>query len=652
VTVADYAWQPTGGYLKDSRVQQFMAQQGIPTWQELIQRSCEDIEWFWNAALTHLGVEWFVPYQRLFDDSNGMPWTQWFPGGQLNIVHNCLDRHIRDGRGGKVALSFEEDGGESRSMTYGQLYEKVNSMAAALRHAGIGKGDRVAMCMPISPEAVTVMFAALKIGAVSMQPPARLAPNQIVEYLNQADARILFLNDGYPRAGREFSLEKTYEQVVERVPTLWRIVVLERLGNGLARRSKCVSWDDFLLGAATFPAVQTEKLEAEQPALILYSSGTTGKSKTIVHTHGGALAQIAKEVGYAFDCREDDVFYWFTNIGWMMAPWEIIGALFFGAALLLYEGTHLHPTPRRVFKIIERYGVTIFGFTPTAMRELANLKTGFGLGPRSTIRILGSTGSPLDPETWNWFFKTFGAERCPIVNISGGTEIIGCFVSPLPVMPLKPGSVGGPGLGMALDVCDDQGAPVRGQSGQLVCRKPFPSMTRGFLGDSQLYLNTYFPRGPSLWIHGDRALIDEDGCWFLLGRTDDLIVRGGVKFDPGILEAKLCEFAGPPRVKEAAVIGADDPTRGERIVAFVVLDSALAGDLSLLQSALQAHVKEAFDPLAQPDQVYVVNALPINLAAKIPRKLIRMVVEGKELTSAPALANPEALEQLRQVLGR
>lgn len=485
-----------------------------------------------------------------------------------------------------------------------------------------------------------------------MQPPARLAPDQFVEHLNQAGARILFLNDGYPRAGRTFSLEKTYEQAAEHVPALDRTVVLERLANGLARRRKCVSWNDFLRGAASSGAAPTEALDAEQPALILYSSGTTGKSKTIVHTHGGALAQIAKEVGYAFDCREDDVFYWFTNIGWMMAPWEIIGALFFGATLVLYEGTHLYPTPHRMFELIEKYGVTIFGFTPTAMRELAKLEIDLSGCSRSTLRILGSTGSPLDPETWTWFFKTFGNERCPIINISGGTEIIGCFVSPLPVMPLKPSSVGGPGLGMAVDVCDDSGKSVRCQPGQLVCRKPFPSMTRGFLADPQLYLNACFPRGPSLWVHGDRALIDEDGCWFLLGRTDDLIVRGGVKVDPANLEDRMRGFPGPPRVKDAAVIGCADPTYGERIVAFVVLDSALVEDKMALQKALQSHVRDTFDPLAQPDQVYVVRALPINLAGKIPRKLIRMVIEGRVPQGASTLANPEALDQLRQVIGR
>lgn len=650
--MADYAWKPSGAYLEESRVVDFMRQHGIASWQELILRSCGDIEWFWNAALAHLGIEWFHAYHRLYDDSQGMPWTRWFLGGKLNIVHNCLDRHIRDGKGGKIALFFEEDGGAARSVTYSQLCDAVNSTAAALRQSGIGKGDRIAMCMPISPEAVTVMFAAFKIGAVSMQPPARLAPDQTVEYLNQAKARILFMNDGYPRAGRLFSLKKSYEQAVERVPSLERVVVLERLGNGLARRSKCVSWGEFVRSAASSATAQTEILDAEDHALILYSSGTTGKSKTIVHTHGGALAQIAKELGYAFDCRDSDVFYWFTNIGWMMAPWEIIGALFFGASVVLYEGTHLYPTPHRVFELIEKYGVSIFGFTPTAMRELAKLETDFSGHRRSTLRILGSTGSPLDPETWLWFFKTFGEERCPIINISGGTEIIGCFVSPLPVMSLKPSTVGGPGLGMAADVCNDSGEPVRDQSGQLVCRKPFPSMTRGFLGDPQLYLRTYFPRGPSLWVHGDRALVDEDGCWFLLGRTDDLIVRGGVKFDPAVLEEKLRGFPGPPRIKDAAVIGAEDPTYGERIVAFVVLDSALTEDPSAFQKALRRHVRNTFDPLAQPDEIHVLSALPVSLAAKVPRKLMRMICEGKDPGGGPALVNPEALDELRRVLGR
>jgi acetyl-CoA synthetase len=643
-----FAWQPTGNYLDRSRVREFMALQGISSWQELLHRSRLDLEWFWNSALEHLGVEWFQKYTRVYDDSHGMPWTTWFLGGKLNIVHNCLDRHIRDGRGGATALWFESDEGSCRRLTYQQLHDSVSRLARAMKHFGVRPGERIAMCMPISPEGVAVMFAAFKIGAECMQIPARIPPQEVVPRLQQARARILFLNDGYPRAGKLFSSEGIYDAVVEFAPAVDQVVINERLGNGLARRPKCLSWHAFIHQPEVDRGTETEIVDSEHPALILYSSGTTGKAKTVVHTHGGTLAQVAKEIGYAFDCQGDDVFYWFTNFGWMMAPWEIIGALFFGAAVVLYEGTHLFPTAHRLFEIIEKYGISIFGCTPSVLRELASLHQDFRHHKLSTLRILGSTGSPLDAPTWEWYFETFGRRRCPIMNVSGGTELIGCLVSPLPVMPLKPGTVGGPGLGMAVEVVDAQGRALVGEPGYLVCRKPFPSMTRGFLGDPQLYLQTYFPDSPGCWVHGDLARVDEDGYWYLLGRADDLIVRGGVKLDPAKLEEKLLAFSGPPRVREAVAIGVEDAIKGERIVCFVVLEVGAISPPEGLVERLKSHIKQTYDSLAQPDEIHVVSQLPVNLSAKISRKLIRMAYEGKSPGNLGALANPEALEEIQK----
>jgi len=621
---------------------------GIRSWQELIGRSTFDIGWFWNSALEHLGVEWFEKYTRLYDDSRGMPWTTWFLGGKLNIVHNCLDRHIRNGRGAATAVWFESDDGSQSSLSYNQIYDCVSRLAGAMTGLGVRKGDRVAMCMPISPEAVVVMFAALKLGAACVQIPARLAPQDIVVLVQQAQPRLLFVNDGYPRAGKAISTAGVYEAVLKFAPSVEWVVINERMGKGLTNHPKCLSWETVMHRSPAERSVETEIVDSEHPALILYSSGTTGKAKTVVHTHAGALAQVAKEIGYAFDCQGDDVFYWFTNIGWMMAPWEIIGALFFGAAVVLYEGTHLYPTAYRLFEIIEKYGVSIFGCTPSILRELAGLKVDSARHDLSTLRILGSTGSVLDAATWEWYFKTFGRERCPIMNISGGTELIGCMVSPLPVMPLKPSTVGGPGLGMALDVVDSQGKPVRDETGYLVCRKPFPSMTRGFLGDPELFLETYFPHGPDCWVHGDLARVDEDGYWYLLGRSDDLIVHGGVKHDPAKLEEKLLAFPGPPRIREAVAIGAKDEIKGERIVCFVVLASAEAKPPQGLSERLKAYIKQTYDPLAQPEEIHVVNDLPVNLSSKIPRSLIRRVYEGKPPGNTAALANPQAIEEIRR----
>lgn len=621
---------------------------GIGSWQELIDRSARDIEWFWNSALEHLGVEWFEKYKRLYDDSRGMPWTTWFQGGKLNIVHNCLDRHIRKGQGAATALWFESDDGSQRSLSYRQLHDEVNRLAQGMRHLGIQKGQRVAMCMPISPEGVIVMLAAFKLGAACVQLPARIPAAEIVSRLQQTEARLLFLNDGYPRAGKMISTQSVYDAVTESAPCVERLVVNERIGKGLAQRRKCLPWDALMHAPADSRNTETESVDSEHPALILYSSGTTGKAKTVVHTHGGALAQTAKEIGYAFDGQADDVFYWFTNFGWMMAPWELIGALFFGASVVLYEGTHLFPTAHRLFELIDKFKISIFGCTPSVLRELAGLKVDLTPHQLSSLRILGSTGSVLDAPTWEWYFKNVGRGRCPIMNISGGTELIGCMVSPLPVMPLKPATVGGPGLGMAVDVVDAQGKPVRGAPGDLVCRKPFPSMTRGFLGDPQLFLQTYFPHGPDYWVHGDLARVDEDGYWYLLGRSDDLIVHSGVKHDPAKLEELLVAFPGPPRIREAVAIGAEDAIKGERVVCFVVLSSETSMPLETLKQQLKTYLKRTYDPLAQPEEIHVVSALPVNFSAKIPRRLIRMVYEGKPPGNIAALVNPEALEEIRR----
>lgn len=658
--MGDFVWHPYGDYLQRSRIRRFMDRHSIPTWQELIRRSIEDIEWFWQAALEDLGIEWFRPYDRLYDDSRGMPWTKWFLGGKINIVHNCLDRHIRDGMGDKVALLWEGDDGDSKRLTYHELYQNVNVLAAAMKHAGIQKGDVVGICMPISMEAVTGMFAAMKIGAVCMQIAARSAPQEVVESLRKGNTKILFVNDSYLRAGKRFEMDATIQAVLDEVPTLKKVVAVQRFTMVTIKRwfefkeidKRFVDWHTFRKLGLSAKTSKTAELDAEHPSLILFSSGTTGRAKAVAHTHGGALAQIVKEIGYAFDCRKDDVFYWFTNIGWMMAPWEIIGSLFFGASVLLYEGTHLYPNPHRLFELIEKYVITIAGFTPTAMRSLAKLNEDFSHHNLSSLRILGSTGEPLDQETWMWYFQTFGRGKCPIMNISGGTELIGCLLSPLPVMPQKPGTLGGPGLGMDVDVVDEDGNSVRSKPGYLVCKKPFPSMTRGFLGEPERFLATYFSQGTNVWIHGDRAEIDEDGLWYILGRADDLIVSGGVKHDPAKIEAALISFPGPPGIREAAAVGAQDPLKGQRIVCFVVVES---GDHEFATddfiSALTLHVGKMYDPMGRPDEIHMVSALPKNLAAKIPRGLIRKAYEDEELGDLSKMDNPQALDEIAK-LGR
>ena len=645
-----FPWEPSGDYLARSRIQDFMRSQGISSWHELIRRSQRDIGWFWDAALHHLGVEWSTPYDAVYDDSDGMPWTKWFVGGALNVTHNCIDRHVRDGRGAELALIWESDDGETRLVTYGELYARVCAVAAAMQRLGIASGDVVGLCAPVSPEAVAVMFAAMKIGAVCMQIAARAVPQDVVESLNRGRARLLFTVDAYPRGGKWTDCTPTLRAVSQDVPSLEHMVIIQRRDAPKYATEKSLCWSDFVALGSEDACSQTVPVDAEHPNLILFTSGTTGKSKAIVHTHGGSLAQVIKEVGYAFDCQRHDRFSWFTNFGWMMAPWELMGVLFFGGTVVLYEGTHVYPTPHRLFELIEKHRISIFGFVPTGIRQLAALNEDFSAHNRSSLRILGSTGEILDSQAWLWYFTTFGEERCPIMNISGGTEVIGCLLSPLPVMPLKPGTLGAAGLGMDLAVVDDEGRPVLGGPGNLACRQPFPSMTRGFLGERERYLETYFPRGENLWIHADRVEVDDDGMWYILGRSDDLIIRGSINHDPGKIEQALLSYPASPRVIEAAAIGPHDDELGQKIVCFVVPEHSLsASETDAFVSSLRSHVGTAYDRAGRPDEVHVLDALPKNLAAKIPRGQIRRAYEGRPLGDTSKLDNPQALAAIQTV---
>jgi acetyl-CoA synthetase len=389
---------------------------------------------------------------------------------------------------------------------------------------------------------------------------------------------------------------------------------------------------------------ETASLVAEDTALVMYTSGTTGKPKGTVHTHAGALAQCAKEVGYAFDVKPDDVFFWVTDIGWMMGPWEMIGATFFGATLVLFEGAPNYPNPDRLWEIVERHRVTHLGISPTAIRLLKTSPLDWVRKHRlDSLRILGSTGETWDPESYLWFFEQIGGRRCPIINISGGTEILGCHLSPLPITPLKPCTLRGPGLGMDVDVFDDDGHPIRGGIGHLVCKKPAPSMTKGFLGDPQRYIETYFTKfGPDVWYHGDWAKIDEDGYWFLYGRSDDTIKVAGKRVGPAEVEGALDAH---PAVLEAAAIGVPHAVKGETVVCFVVLKPGHMGSEPLREELREQVVKHLGKTL-KPEALKFVRALPKTRSAKIVRGAIRRRWLNQPLGDVASVENPDAIEEI------
>jgi acetyl-CoA synthetase len=613
-------WEPSREFIERTNVWRFMQRLGFDGREEFLRFSREEPERFWHELLRETGVEWFEPYTRVLDRGRGPEWARWFTGGRLNIAHNCLDRW---GASGRIACIWESENGETGAVTFAQLLAQSNRVANGLRALGLEAGDRVALAMPMAPEILPILYGSFKLGLTVVPVFAGFGADAIAERLADSGARVLFTAVNLERRGRLLPLLEKMPRSVERV------IVLRRGGGDVPGR---LTWEDFLHGQSD--EAPTASLDSDAAALLLYTSGTTGRPKGAVHTHAGALAQTGKEIWLAFDHQPADRFFWLSDIGWMMGPWTILGNHLFGGTIVMYDGAPDHPSPRRLWEIVERHGVTTLGVSPTAVRLLA--KSGAEPPPMPSLRLLGSTGEPWDERSWLWFFERVGRRRCPIINISGGTEILGCFLLPLPIQPLKPCSLGGPAPGMAADVVDEAGAPVRGRKGYLVCSQPAPSMTRGLWRDWSRYMETYWSRFPGRWYHGDWASVDEDGHWFLHGRADESMNVAGRKVGPGEVEAAMLRHPG---VAEAAVIGVPDEWKGEAIVGFAVARPGVALD----PAAVCATVAEALGHAFRPRDVIVAPELPKTQSGKIVRRLLRRKYLGEELGDLSAVANPWAL---------
>jgi acetyl-CoA synthetase len=642
----EVVWEPTDDYVKKANITRFMKKYDIRDYEELIKRSTEDIEWFWDAVIKDLDIEWFQPYEKVLDDSDGIQWTKWFIGGKINIVHNCLDKHVKSDKKNNIAITWENEKGDVRKLTYNDLYKEVNRFANALKELGITKGDRVGIYMPMIPEIVIGFLAAIKIGAISIPIFSGFGGHALASRLDIAGAKVLLTADGSIRRGKLIEIKKEVDKAADKVSTLEHVVVYKRLGIDVPwNDSRDIWWED--IASNQLDECETMQMDSEDYAMIIFSSGTTGRPKGTVHTHGGALVQIGKELGYYFDVKENDVFFWLTDIGWMMGPWMIIGVQNFGGNIVIFEGAPNYPNPDRLWELVEKHKITTFGISPTAIRLLMRYGDDWvKKHDLSSLRFLGSTGEPWDSDSWNWFFEKIGGKKLPIINISGGTEIIGCFLSPLPITPLKPCTLRGPGLGMDIDVFDDNGNPIRGHMGHLVAKKPAPSMTRGFWNEPNRYIDTYWSKWPNVWYHGDWAKIDEDGYWFLHGRSDDTIKVAGRRTGPAEIEAALIEH---PAVSEAATIGVPDEIKGEDIVCFVVLKPKHKPD-ETLREELKKQVVKIMGKTLKPRDIKFVKDLPKTRSAKIVRGIIKATFLGEVVGDISSIENLKAVEEIKNAI--
>ena len=645
--MSEIVWNPSEEYIERANVTRFMRANGIGSYDELVKRSTDDIEWFWDAVVRDLGIEFYEPYRRVLDTSDGKPWAKWFGGGKINLAHNCVDRWA-ERTPANPAVVWEGEEGEARTVSYAELQAMSNRLAHGLRELGVQKGDRVGIFMPMTPEIVAATLACAKLGAVYLPIFSGFAAEAVATRLQDADAKVLITADGFPRRGAPVSMKETADQAVAMSPSVRHLVVWKRLGR------KDVAWDDRrdrwwdeLLGNQPTD-FDNERLDTEHPLFVAYTSGTTGKPKGSVHVHGGFLVKIAEEVAYQTDLHQDETLFWVTDLGWIMGPWEIVGAGALGATVFLFDGAPNHPAPDRIWDMVERHKITTLGISPTLVRALIPAgEEHVRNHDLSSLRILGSTGEPWNPDPYMWFFNEVGGGRCPIINISGGTEVGACFLSPLPVTSLKPTTLRGPALGMDVDVFGSDGQSVSpGEVGELVCKQPWPGMTRGIWRDPERYLDTYWRRWPDVWVHGDWASVDEDGFWFLHGRSDDTMNVAGKRVGPAEVESALAHHTA---VAESAVIGVPDEVKGEAIWCFVVTKPGVERDEGL-SKALSGTVGEHLGKAFKPSKIVFVDELPKTRSAKIMRRTLRAVVLGKDPGDLSSLENPSALEAVREKL--
>jgi acetyl-CoA synthetase len=643
LTSLPIAWRPSAEYLERSRLRRFMEAQGFSDYAAFLRWSVVETEAFWDAVMRDLDLRFYEPYSQVLDRSRGLEWGTWFRGGRFNYVHNALDKWVEGPTRDRTCLVWEGDDGAVRRMSFGELDEEVGRAAAGLRALGIGKGDRIGIFMPMVPETVVATLAVNKIGAVYVPIFSGYGAEALAQRLNDCGARLLFTASGFLRRGKVVPMKETADAALALAPTVENVVVYPRLDRETAwTPGRDVTWSELTRGGSPAPA--TERTDPEDPCLLIYTSGTTGRPKGIVHPHCGFPVKAAQDMAHLFDVGEQDTLFWFTDLGWMMGPWAIMGSLMLGATCVLFEGAPDYPHPGRVWEMVERHRITALGIAPTAIRALMphgeEWPAKYDL---SSLRILGGTGEPWNAAAWEWYFRHVGGERRPIINYSGGTEISGGILGCVTLRPIKPCSFNTPAPGMDVDVLDEEGQPVRNRVGELVIRNAWPGMARGFWKDPERYLETYWSRWPGIWVHGDWALRDDEEFWYILGRSDDTIKVAGKRVGPAEVESAAC---GHPAVKEAAAIGAPDALKGDALVLFVVL---LPGEAESeeLRASIRARVAGSLGRALQPEKVLFTDDIPKTRNAKVLRRLIRASYLGREPGDTSSLENPGALDAVR-----
>ena len=641
------AWQPNPEWMAASNLQTFMDRHDIADYDALMARSIGDIVWFWDAVLADLDIQFATPYSQVVDLSEGIQFPRWCVGGEMNIIHNCLDKYQADPiTRDRIALRWEGEEGVVVNLTYGELHREVNQCANALRGLGLGKGDAVGLYMPMIPELAVAFLAIIKIGGVILPLFSGYGVSAVVTRLADADAKALFTVDGAFRRGKKVPMKPVADEAAAQIPSLQHMIVVNRTGLDVAwTEGRDIWWQDLVPGQSE--KAETELTAAEDLLMIIYTSGTTGRPKGAANPHCGFPVKAAQDTPQSMDLKPGEVMYWMRDMGWMMGPWLVFGALLNGASMVFYDGAPDFPGVDRLWTMVERHGITHLGISPTLIRSLKV----HGVEPvqrhdLASLRAVGSTGSPWDPESWLWVFRNVLGSAKPILNYTGGTEISGGILCGTFFKPLKPCAFGGPIPGMDADVVEDAGHPVRGEVGELIIRQPWIGMTRGFWHDRQRYIDSYWSRLPGVWLHGDFAAIDADGLWYLLGRSDDTIKVAGKRLGPAEVEAVLNAHHG---VAESAAIGVPHDVKGQEVVAFVVLAPGVPASEDLRAELMQLVTAELGKPL-KPKTILFATALPKTRNAKVMRRIIRAAHLGDALGDVSSLEDAGTVEAIKKAV--
>ena len=634
-------FHPPEEIVTKSNVKQWMDAHNIPDIETLYKRS-QDIEWFWGEVEKDL-VDWYSPYDKVLDDSK-KPFYHWFTNARYNIVHDALDRHIGTPTENKVAYIFESEQGNVTRLTYLDMYHEVNKLSNGLKQLGVGKGDRVEIYMPMIPALPIAMLACAKIGAVHSVVFSGYSAHALQDRIISSGAKTLITADGFWRKGKVINLKAEADEGVK--GTKVNNTIVYKWANCDVQMGEHDLWWNELTNDQPLEC-ETEIMDSEDPLFILYTSGTTGKPKGVLHVHGGYSVGISFTLKWVFDLKPDDIWWCAADIGWITGHSYIVYApLILGVTSLLYEGAPAHPQPNRLWEMIERHKVSVLFTSPTSIR----MHMRFGdewtrKNNMDSLRLLGSVGEPINPEAWIWYYENIGKGRCPIMDTWWQTETGSFVISPLPLSPTRPGSAGRPLPGFSALVLDHDGNPVINEGGNLIMNSPWPAMLRTLYHDSGKYEEHYWNKAGE-FISGDIARVDSDGYFWVQGRGDDVLNVSGHRIGNSEVESALVSH---PHVSEAAVVGRPDDLKGESITAFVVLKIGVDQSEELLQE-LRGHVAEEIGKIARPDTIYLVNDLPKTRSGKIMRRVVRLALISKEVGDISTLANPEAVHEIEVVL--